>query len=54
MTRQEELLTGGGKMVELKGHQQQEVEGKLQRHSRLTLMEHTFASLKVRNVAVCM
>ena len=27
-------------MVELKDHQQQETEGKLQFHSRLMLMEH--------------
>ena len=37
-------------MVELKGHQQQEMEGKLQFHVCLMLMEHTFASLKVHNL----
>ena len=37
-------------MVELKDRQQQETEGKLQFHSRLTLTEHKFASLKVRNL----
>ena len=41
-------------MVELKDHQQQEMEGKLQFYSHLTLMEHTFASLKVHNVKICM
>ena len=38
-------------MVELKGHQQQETEGKLQIHSRLSLMEHMFASL--HNMQIC-
>ena len=37
-------------MVELKGHQQQEMEGKLQFHLCLMLMERTFASLKVHNL----
>ena len=41
-------------MVELKGHQQQEMEGKLWCHSCLTLMGCTFASLKVRNLKVPM
>ena len=36
-------------MVELKGPQQQETEGNLQFHSRLTLMECTFAPLSVLN-----
>ena len=31
-----------------------EMEGKLQFHSHLTLMELTFTSLKVRNLKVCM
>ena len=39
-------------MVELKDHQQQEMEGKLQFHSRLMLMERMFASLKVLNFKV--
>ena len=39
-------------MVELKHRQQQETEGKLQLHSQLTLMECTFASLKVYNLKV--
>ena len=39
-------------MVELKDHQQQEMEGKLQFHSRLTLIENTFASF--HNLKVCM
>ena len=30
-----------------------EMEGKLQFHSHLTLMELTFTSLKVRNLKVC-
>ena len=33
-------------MVELKDRQQQETEGKLRFPSRLTLMAHTFTSLK--------
>ena len=33
--------------TELKDHQQEETEGKLQLHSRLMLMEHTFSLLKV-------
>ena len=37
-------------MVELTDCEQQETEGKLQFHSRLTLMERTFASLKFRNL----
>ena len=41
-------------MVELKGRQQQETEGKLRCHSVLTLMECTCASLKVRNLRVPM
>jgi len=41
-------------MVELKDCQQQEMEGKLQFHSHLTLLEYTFTSLKVRNLKVCM
>ena len=39
-------------MLELKGHQQQETEGKLQFHSRLTLMQCTFVSLKVSTLKV--
>ena len=39
-------------MVELKDGQQQEMEGKLPVHSLLTLMERTFASLKVYNLKV--
>lgn len=38
----EEVADGGGE-----GSTRQEVEGELQFHSYLTLMEHTFASLKV-------
>lgn len=34
-------------MVELKGRQQQETQGQLQRHSHLTLMGLTIAPLKV-------
>ena len=34
-------------------HQQQETEGKLQFHSRLTLMDHMFTSLKFCNLKVC-
>ena len=41
-------------MVELKDCQQQEMEGKLQFHLRLTLMERKFASLKVCNLKVRM
>ena len=41
-------------MVELKDHQPEEMEGKLQFHSRLTWMECTFAPLKVRNLKVHM
>ena len=49
-------------MVELKDHQQKEMEGKLPFYSHLTLManlrdwtcEHTFTSLKVRNLTVHM
>ena len=41
-------------MVELKDCQQQEMESKLQFHSRLTLMEHMFTSLKVCNLKVRM
>ena len=51
-------------MVEQKDHQQQEVEGKLQFHSRLTLRAQSltflvrircvFASLKVCNLKICM
>ena len=41
-------------MVELKGHQQQETEGKLQFHSSLSLMERIFASLKAHNLKICM
>ena len=40
--------------VELKDRQQQEMEGKLQFHSHLTLMECMFASLKVHNLKVHM
>ena len=39
-------------MVELKDHQQEETEGKMQQQSRLILMERTFASLKVHNLKV--
>ena len=41
-------------MAEQKDHQQQEMEGKLQFHSCLMLMERTFASLKINNLKVCM
>lgn len=41
-------------MVELKIHQLEEMEGKLQFHSYPTLMEHTFASLKVHTLKVHM
>ena len=41
-------------MVEMKVHQQQEMEGKPQSHSHLTLMKCVFASLKVCNSKVCM
>lgn len=41
-------------MVEVKAHQQQEIEGKPQFHSGLMLMEGGFASLEVRNLKVCM
>ena len=41
-------------MVELKDRQQEEAEGKPQFHARLTLMECTFASLKVHNLKVRM
>ena len=41
-------------MVELKDCQQYENEGRLQLHSSLTLMEHTFTSLKVHNQKICM
>ena len=39
-------------MEELKDCLQQETEGKLQFQSRLTLMEHTLASLKAHNLKV--
>lgn len=38
--------------VELKGHQQWEMQGQLQRHSRLTLMDRTSAPLEVHNLKV--
>ena len=41
-------------MVELKDCQQYETEDKLQFYSCLTVMEHTFTSLKVRNLKVRM
>ena len=41
-------------MVELKDHQQEEMEGKLQFHSGLMLIELMFTSLKVLNVKVRM
>ena len=41
-------------MVQLKGSQLSETEGKLKFHPRLTLMEHMFTSLKVHNLKVCM
>ena len=41
-------------MGELKDLQQQVMEGRLQFHSHLTLMEHTFTSLKVHNLKVHM
>ena len=34
-------------MVELKDHQQQEMEGKLQFHPCLTLTENTFTSFEI-------
>ena len=34
-------------MVGLKGHQRQEMEGRLPLHSHLALTRHTFASVKV-------
>ena len=39
-------------MAELKDHQQEETEGKIQHQSRLILMEHTFASFKFHNLKV--
>ena len=43
-------------MIELKDHQQLEMESKLQFHSNMMLMACTFASLKVCNcnLEVCM
>ena len=41
-------------VIELKDRQQQEIKGKLQFHSHLTLIECTFPSLKVRNLKVAM
>ena len=41
-------------VIELKDRRQQEIKGKLQFHSHLTLIECTFASLKVRNLKVAM
>ena len=41
-------------MVEPKGCQQQETGGELLSHARLTLTESRSASLKVRNLKVCM
>ena len=40
--------------VELKDHQQEETEGKLQLHSRLMLVQRMFAFLKVCNLKVHM
>ena len=37
-------------MVGLKGHQRQEMEGRLPLHSHLALTRHTFASVKVCNL----
>lgn len=56
MYRQEELLREGeeGEMGKLKGGQQWKMEDRLQSHSCPTLMEHTFASLKVQNLKVPM
>ena len=56
MNRQEELLRKERRWetLELKECQQQEMEGKLQFHSCLMLMEHMFTSLKVCNLKVRM
>lgn len=40
-------------MTELKGHQQRETQGQLQRRSPLKLMDRTFAPLKVHNLTAC-
>ena len=58
-SEQARRVTGGKRewrweMVGLQGHQQYEMEGKLQFHSHLTLMEHTFPSLKAHNLKVGM
>ena len=54
MNRQAELLEEEKRweMIELKGHQQEEMEGKLQLHLCLMLMECMSASLKVHNLKV--
>ena len=56
VNRQEELLRRERRWetTELKECQQQEMEGKLQFHSCLTLMEHMFACLKVCDLKVLM
>lgn len=41
-------------MVQLKGSQLSETEGKLKFHPRLTLMEHMFTSLKACNFKIRM
>ena len=41
-------------MAQLKSCQQQVIDGRLQLHSHLTLMEPTFVSLKDGNLKVCM
>lgn len=41
-------------MEELKDHQQQGTGGEVQLHSRLTLVEHTFASFQVCSLEVYM
>jgi len=38
----------------LKGRQEQEMQGQLERHSCLTLMDRTFAPLKVHSLKACM
>ena len=39
-------------MAERKGHQQQETEGEMQFHSRLTLMEYTCGCLQLEGLYV--
>ena len=55
MNRQEECLTPEGEegeMAELKGPQQRETQGRLQRHSRLARLGRTRAPLKAHSSEV--